>query len=1085
MKTTTTKTLLLTLLIGFCFSINAQNVNIPDAIFKAALLSNQMINTNQDGEIQVSEAAAYTGDIEVGGMGITDMTGIEAFTGITGLGCSSNQLGTLNVSANVNLTWLHCSSAFLTSLDVSNNTLLDDLYCATNNLTSLDVSNNPLLTQLGCGQTGITTLNLTQNTLLNYIYASFAQLSSIQFCNNTPIATLICDNNQLTNLVIDGDSLQTLICAGNQLTSLNLSNHTRLSNLHCGSNQLSSLNIQNGNNSILGGFVATNNPSLTCIQVDDVTFMDANWSGGKDAGANFNTDCSNIWCTITIPDANFKAALVANSAINTNGDGEIQCSEAADFGGTIDVSNSGISSLVGIEAFTNITTLDCSGNPSMSGLDVTSNTSLTHLFCQGNNITTLNTINNLALIELNCNNNNMTLPNVGLNTNLQILNCGQNSISSLDLSALNSLTQLICNACGITYLNIQNGNNINLITFNATGNSFACAQADDPTYMDSNWASAIDAGVSYSTFCALPCNVTIPDANFKAALLANSAINTNSDGEIQCSEAAAFGGNLFLNNLNISDLTGIEAFTNLTLLECKYNQLTTLDVSSNSALQTLVCTGNLLTVLDVSENTALVTLEFHNNQVASINVSNSSLLQNLYCNSNQLTAIDVSAIPGLLRLSCSNNLLTSIDVSANTALIHLDVRLNQLTALDVSNNPLIGEFYCAQNQLSSIDVSNFTNLGVFYSYNNPSLTSINLQNGNNTAITDFNSVNCPLLYCVQVDNLTYSNAATGWIKDASAVYSTNCSCNANITGTATYSLGNVSEGYAVLYSINATQQLDSINIKALDVNGGFDFPFVNQGDYVVRILPNAGSYPTLVNTYYENKFLWDSATVINHICGVTNALGNNQMIEMTGTVGGTANISGTLIQGPGFERNIGDPVPGADIKLGRNPQGTIVASTTTDNGGNYQFTNVDIGSYTIYVDIPGYFRDSSYTVTVDAGNNAYNNLNYVVDSNTVFIDFTSGLSNQNKPSLSNDVTVFPNPITENTFIEYDLSESGLVQIYLYDMLGKKVETIVNTNQIKGKQRIILNSTALKLNAGLYLLNLITEQKIVSKKIVIR
>ena len=41
---------------------------------------------------------------------------------------------------------------------------------------------------------------------------------------------------------------------------------------------------------------------------------------------------------VNIPDANFKAYLVGNSLINTNGDNEIQVSEATIFNGTIDCS---------------------------------------------------------------------------------------------------------------------------------------------------------------------------------------------------------------------------------------------------------------------------------------------------------------------------------------------------------------------------------------------------------------------------------------------------------------------------------------------------------------------------------------------------------------------------------------------------------------------------------------------------------------------------------------------------------------------------------------------------------------------------
>ena len=61
-------------------------------------------------------------------------------------------------------------------------------------------------------------------------------------------------------------------------------------------------------------------------------------------------------------------------------------------------------------------------------------------------------------------------------------------------------------------------------------------------------------------------NVNIPDANFKAYLVGNTAINTNGDTEIQVSEATAFNGGIYCHSMSISNLTGIEAFTALTWL---------------------------------------------------------------------------------------------------------------------------------------------------------------------------------------------------------------------------------------------------------------------------------------------------------------------------------------------------------------------------------------------------------------------------------------------------------------------------------------------------------------------------------------
>src|SRR5438046_1742981 len=93
----------------------------------------------------------------------------------------------------------------------------------------------------------------------------------------------------------------------------------------------------------------------------------------------------------------------------------------------------------------------------------------------------------------------------------------------------------------------------------------------------------------FFALCAKAQNVNIPDANFKNYLVSNPAINTNGDGEIQVSEAAAYNTYLNVASKNISDLTGIEAFTAIPQLYCGGNKLTGLNVSSNKALYDLEC----------------------------------------------------------------------------------------------------------------------------------------------------------------------------------------------------------------------------------------------------------------------------------------------------------------------------------------------------------------------------------------------------------------------------------------------------------------------------------------------------------------
>jgi Leucine-rich repeat (LRR) protein len=104
---------------------------------------------------------------------------------------------------------------------------------------------------------------------------------------------------------------------------------------------------------------------------------------------------------VNIPDANFKNYLVNNSGINTNGDSEIQVSEASVFTGQINCSSQSISDLKGIESFTALTYLKCSNNE-LKSLDVSSNTALIYLKCSNKQLTSLNVSNNTALTELYC-----------------------------------------------------------------------------------------------------------------------------------------------------------------------------------------------------------------------------------------------------------------------------------------------------------------------------------------------------------------------------------------------------------------------------------------------------------------------------------------------------------------------------------------------------------------------------------------------------------------------------------------------------------------------------------------------------------
>lgn len=276
------KSLLSLVVIAGCISgATAQDVTIPDVNFKTYLVGNSSINTNANTEISVTEAANFNGIMNCAGLGITDLTGIEAFTGSFTLDCSGNQITTLDLSANTGLyNILQLDGNPLTSVTfpTTNNTLL--LKCANTPLTTIDVSGMSGLTHIWAMQNNFTTLDFSANTTLIGMNLSQSGGSA------NPFTTI-----DLTGLV----NLQWLVIDYSFLTDLDISPCTDLVSLNVSNNDsLVELNMANGNNMSFapGDFNATNCPGLTCVEVDNVAFSNAVWTSAVDPGVSFSLDCS-------------------------------------------------------------------------------------------------------------------------------------------------------------------------------------------------------------------------------------------------------------------------------------------------------------------------------------------------------------------------------------------------------------------------------------------------------------------------------------------------------------------------------------------------------------------------------------------------------------------------------------------------------------------------------------------------------------------------------------------------------------------------------------------------------------------------
>jgi len=278
--------------------------------------------------------------------------------------------------------------------------------------------------------------------------------------------------------------------------------------------------------------------------------------------------------------------------------------------------------------------------------------------------------------------------------------------------------------------------------------------------------------------------ITIPDANFKSKLLASDSnnnfakdilgnsipIDSNNNGEIEVSEALnVYSLNVSNNALPnlISDLTGISYFSNLTSLDCSFNQLTSLILNVNNSnllelncsdnqistlnilslhnLTKLDCGSNLLTNVVVYNPIILNYLDYSGNQIPNLNLQQFPNLEYLGCGGNQIQSLNLSGLNNLLTLDCSYNLLQNLNVSNLTHLQSLRSDYNQLQNLDLVNNTNLQIFYCKNNVLNNLTLPDNSNLELHVYISNNALSQLNITNVktlvcNNNQLTNLNFI---------------------------------------------------------------------------------------------------------------------------------------------------------------------------------------------------------------------------------------------------------------------------------------------------------------------------------------------------------
>jgi len=500
--------------------------------------------------------------------------------------------------------------------------------------------------------------------------------------------------------------------------------------------------------------------------------------------------------------------------------------------------------------------------------------------------------------------------------------------------------------------------------------------------------------------------INIPDPNFEQALI---DVGIDSDGIIngQMLESNALGVvDLDVSSKNISDLTGIEFFTDLQTLSAFNNNLSVIDLSQNVNLDTALLAINNLTSIDFSNNPDLISISLNENNLASIDLSNNIALLQVFVNNNNLSNIDVSMLSNLENLGVSSN---------------------NLTNLDISQNPNLFTLFCNDNQLQSL----------------------NVQNGNNTNFTNFEAQNNPNLSCITVDDVNYSN--TNWLNatpqfnfDTQSYFSPDCSnlisipdpnfeqalIDLNIDTDMTIN------GVTSLSNVNGVTTLDISNKNISDLTG---IEFFNNLQFLTA---DNNSISTLVldqNTQLITVALFQnqlSSIVLpdNNMTSID--LGNNLLTQID--LSNNLNLSSVFVNNNLIDDidvsmlsnlNILDASGNNLTQLDLSPN--TVLSQIDVSGNDLSTLNVQNGNNTSFTSFEAQNNPNLSCITVDDVN--YSNTNWLNATPQFNFDTQSYFS----PDCSNLISI-PDPNFEQALIDLDIDT---------DMIVNGVTSLSNVNGV--------------------------------------
>ncbi|MGE0568445.1 MAG: T9SS type A sorting domain-containing protein [Bacteroidia bacterium] len=267
----------------------------------------------------------------------------------------------------------------------------------------------------------------------------------------------------------------------------------------------------------------------------------------------------------------------------------------------------------------------------------------------------------------------------------------------------------------------------------------------------------------------------------------------------------------------------------------------------------------------------------------------------------------------------------------------------------------------------------------------------------------------------------------------------------------------VTSGEMYLYRENSNFTKNDILAKTpISPSGSFQFDSIPYGEYRIAARPNYSVYPNSKITYFGDTTNWiDAVSIIT-----TNSLSSGHKIHLQYHPSpiGTSSITGTIGEDWNYNRGSGIsasiPVPGVGVVIKKHPGNSAARVIPTDPSGQFELTDLDDGDYSIFVDIPGLHMAGTYSFSVLNGS-VIGNLNFTVGNDSIHPFGASVISVKELESVfaSMPFKAYPNPSQAEITVEFELKKPHAVKVELFDIKGKRVQTITNKKFEKGIHKL--------------------------------